>query len=643
MILQLKNIQKNIGVEEILTNISFILEEKEKVALVGVNGAGKTSVFRVITGKWQPDEGQITHSPTLTIGYLPQLAETDPTLLESIPTGHTLYQVLDAVFEPLKKIEAEIRAIEERMTTEEGEKLESSLERYASLTNRFEAADGYSTASRVRGVLKGLHFTEDQWKQPFQELSGGQKTRALLGRLLLESPDIMLLDEPTNHLDIESVAWLEEYLRSSKSAVILISHDRYFMDRVVTKTIEIENKKSMVYNGNYTYFAEKKARDRVLAEKQYAENQKIIKHHEGVIKTLRSYSTEAAIIRAKSREKLLDKIERVEKPTNEPTSMRLRLTPKITSGHDVLSVDGLSMAFGDKHLFSNVSFEVKKGDRIALIGPNGIGKTTLLKILMKELTPKAGRIQEGVNVRPGYYDQAQDHLCEDKTIFQELADTYPRLTQTEIRTVLGAFVFIGDDVFKPISALSGGERGRVALAKIMLAGANFLILDEPTNHLDLYSKEILEEALKEFTGTLLYISHDRYFINHTATMILEMNPDGLKRYYGNYDYYVDKKAEELAELEDDTPINDDTPVSNKEDFQRKKEQETATRRKKSQLDKLESSIAKAEAQIADYDNQLNDESISTNAEAAGKIYAEKSALEDDLAMLYDNWAKLSET
>ena len=642
MILQLKDIQKNIGAEEILHNISFILEEREKAALVGINGAGKTSVFRVITGQWQPDEGFMTLSSGTTIGYLPQLAETDPNLLESIPTGNSLYDVLDAVFEPLKKIEAEIRVIEERMTTQTGESLDASLTRYSALTARFEAADGYSASSRVRGVLKGLSFTEDQWKQPFAELSGGQKTRALLGRLLLESPDIMLLDEPTNHLDIESVAWLEEYLRSSKSAVILISHDRYFMDKVVTKTIEIERKVSTVYNGNYTYFAEKKARDRALAEKQFAENQKVIKHHEAVIKTLRSYSTEAAIIRAKSREKMLAKIERVDKPLSYPTNMRLKLTPKVTSGHDVLTVEDLSMVFGEKHLFSNVSFEVKKGDRIALIGPNGIGKTTLLKIIMGELTPITGRIHEGVNVRPGYYDQAQDHLSEDKNIFQELADTYPRLTQTEIRTVLGAFVFIGDDVFKPISALSGGERGRVALAKIMLAGANFLILDEPTNHLDLFSKEILEEALRDFPGTLLYISHDRYFINHTATMILEMEPKGLRRYLGNYDYYMEKKAEELAMLYDEISNQEAPPLNQKEGYQRKKEQEAATRRKKSQLEKLEAQIAKTEEKIEDCDTRLNDEAISRDAEATGEIFAEKTILEEELAILYDDWANLSE-
>ena len=674
MILQLKDIQKSIGVEEILNNISFILEDKEKAALVGVNGAGKTSVFRIITGQWQPDEGVMTQMAGTTIGYLPQMAETDPNLLDSIPVGSTLYEVLDAVFEPLKKIEAEIRNIEQRMTNQEGEKLDASLERYAALTTRFEAADGYSAASRVRGVLKGLNFIQDQWKQPFSELSGGQKTRALLGRLLLESPSIMLLDEPTNHLDIESVAWLEDYLKNSKSAVILISHDRYFMDKVVTKTIEIERKKSVVYNGNYTYFAEKKARDRILAEKQFAENQKVIKHHEEVIKTLRSYSTEAAIIRAKSREKLLAKIERVDKPASDPSTMRLRLTPKITSGYDVLTVEDLSMAFGEKHLFSNVSFEVKKGDRIALIGPNGIGKTTLLKILMGELTPKSGRIREGVNVRLGYYDQAQDHLDDRKTIFQELADTYPRLTQTEIRTVLGAFVFIGDDVFKPISALSGGERGRVALAKIMLAGANFLILDEPTNHLDLFSKELLEEALKDFAGTILYISHDRYFINHTATMILEMEPDGLRRYYGNYDYYVDKKAELLAMEEDmliassgaasqqtsksptdsknnpNNPNNHDsqthvspvTSVSNKVEYQRKKEQDAAARRKKSQLEKLEKQIAETEAKITGCDNRLNDETISRDATAAAEVFQEKTNLESQLAILYDNWASLSD-
>ena len=642
MILQLKDIQKNIGAEEILHNISFILEAKEKAALVGINGAGKTSVFRIITGQWQADEGDMIMSAGTTVGYLPQLAETDPNLLESIPTHSTLYDVLDSVFVPLKKMEAEIRSIEACMTTQTGEDLSISMDRYSTLTARFEAADGYSAASRVRGVLKGLSFVNDQWEQPFAELSGGQKTRALLGRLLLESPDIMLLDEPTNHLDIESVAWLEEYLRSSRSAVILISHDRYFMDKVVTKTIEIERKVSTIYNGNYTYFAEKKACDRVLAEKHFAENQKTIKHHESVIRTLRSYSTEAAIIRAKSREKLLSKIERVEKPANDLANMKLRLEPKITSGHDVLTVEDLCMAFGEKHLFSNVSFDVKKGDRIALIGPNGIGKTTLLKILMKELVPISGGTHIGVNVRFGYYDQAQDHLSEEKNIFQELADAYPRLTQTEIRTVLGAFVFIGDDVFKPISALSGGERGRVALAKIMLAGANFLILDEPTNHLDLFSKEILEEALRDFTGTLLYISHDRYFINHTATCILEMEPTGLRKYIGNYDYYLEKKAEELAMLDMETK-NINVPVVNqKDEYIRKKELDAIARRKKTQLNNIETKIAKIEAQVNECEIKLNDEAISRDADAIGKIFTEKTCLEEELAILYDEWANISE-
>jgi len=677
VLLQLKSIQKNIGAQTILGDISFILEAKEKAALVGVNGAGKTSVFRVLTDQWQPDEGTIIKSPNISIGYLPQLAETDPSL-STIPTGQTLYEVLDAVFEPLKQIESQIREVEKQMATKSDSELETLLSRYAVLTSRFEAADGYSSASRVRGVLKGLGFTDQQFTQPFIELSGGQKTRALLGRLLLESPALMLLDEPTNHLDIESVAWLEDYLRSSQSAVILISHDRYFMDRVVTKTIEIERKVSTVYNGNYTYFAEKKARDRVLAQKHFNEQQKIIKHHEDVIKTLRSYATEAAIIRAKSREKLLAKIERLDKPENAPASMRLRLTPKINSGNDVLAVDSLSMAFGDKHLFKNVSFEVKKGDRIALIGPNGVGKTTLFKILMGEISAKAGRVREGVNVRTGYYDQAQDHLDENKTIFQELADTYPTLPQTDIRTVLGAFVFRGDDVFKPISALSGGERGRVALAKIMLAGSNFLMLDEPTNHLDLFSKEILEDALCEFTGTLLYISHDRYFINHTATLILEMGSTGIKEYHGNYDYYLDKKAAEkemeetsLAEtagsavstnknvtnvsvtnslLSKNVTTNDLTnktqtntsPVSNKDEYQRKKEQDAIERRKKSQIERIETEIATTEAQISNCESRLNDETISRDAQAAAEIYEEKTALEAELAILYDRWESLNE-
>ena len=628
MLLQLKEIEKSIGVNQILTSVSFIIEEKEKVALVGVNGAGKTSIFRLLTGEWVHDGGTIIKATGMRIGYLPQHEDrTD----NAATAGLTLYTALEKVFDPLKKIEAEMRQLELDMATLGGEALDSKLKKYDLLQLQFKQGGGFESTSRLRGVLRGLGFSESQWQQPFNKLSGGERTRALLGKLLLDNADLLLLDEPTNHLDINSVAWLEEYLKNFPGAVLLISHDRYFMDRVVSKTIEIENKKSAIYMGNYSFFVKHKAINRELAQKQFAENQKVIKHHQEVIKTLRSYSTEAAIIRAKSREKLLDKIEKVEKPAEDPSTMRLRLTPTINSGHDVLAVEGLTMGFGGNTLFSNLNLEIKKGDKTALIGPNGAGKTTFIKLLVGQHTPLAGHIRLGVNVRIGYYDQ-NTVLHDGKTIFEELADTYPRLGQTEIRTTLAAFMFIGDDVFKPIRGLSGGERGRVQLAKIMLAGANFLILDEPTNHLDLFSKEILEAALRDFSGTLLYISHDRYFINNTATHILDLTPGGLVSYAGNYDYYVTKKAQFEGQASQVSPT-----LSAKDEYLRKKEEDAAARRKKARIEKLENEIAAAEKELANYDTQLANDDIGRDAELAQDIFAKKTAIEAALEVLYQEW------
>ncbi|MDR0272498.1 MAG: ABC-F family ATP-binding cassette domain-containing protein [Clostridiales bacterium] len=636
MLLQMRDVQKAIGVEEILADVSFIIEEKEKVALVGVNGAGKTSVFRLITGQWTADEGGITKSGSLRIGYLPQLNDDAVSYFDAENSENlSLYEVLDRVFLPLKKMEAEIRSLETAMGGFSGEKLDETLRRYDTMSVRFKDEGGFETESRLKGVLRGLGFSESQWRQPFGQLSGGQRTRALLGKLLLERSELLLLDEPTNHLDIESVAWLEDYLRNFPGAILVISHDRYFLDKVATKTIEIENKKSVVYNGNYSYFVNKKATDRALAEKAFAEQQKVLKHHEEVIKTIRSFKTEAAIIRAKSREKMLVKIERVDAPAQDPAKMRLRLKPRLNSGHDVLFAEGLKMGFDGKKLFSNISFEIKKGDKIALIGPNGIGKTTLLKILVSEIAPLDGRVREGVNVRVGYYDQsfAFSAESEKKTIFQEIADTYPRFTQTEIRTTLAAFMFIGDDVFKPISALSGGERGRVQLTKIMLAGANFLVLDEPTNHLDLFSKEILEEALREFSGTLIFISHDRYFINNTATKIFELHEAGISEFAGNYDYYLEKKESVILAEAVDIPKSSD-------DYLRKKEIESQARRKKTRIEKLEAEISKTEFLIAECDEKFDE--IAGNAEATLAVFSEKTELEDKLVVLYEEWEALNE-
>ncbi|MCL2456560.1 MAG: ABC-F family ATP-binding cassette domain-containing protein [Defluviitaleaceae bacterium] len=690
MLLQIQNAKKFIGAEEILSGVSFHIEEKEKTALVGINGAGKTSVFRLITGEWQADEGSIICAKNTRIGYLSQATSSVPLPISngylddsnnvtkneprensknataiasrensknataiascensknahenSDNAGKNLYEVLESVFLPLKKMEDEIRALESEM----GEKNSAEIfKRYDNLINKFKDEGGYERESRLKGVLRGLGFGEEKWTQPFEKFSGGERTRALLAKLLLEQNDLLLLDEPTNHLDIESIAWLEDFLKNFRGAVLVISHDRFFLNRVATKTIEIENKKSVVYHGNYSFFVNKKAADRAAAEKSFAEQQKILKHHEEVIKTIRNFKTEAALIRAKSREKMLDKIERVDAPTKDPAKMRLRLTPNLKSGGDVLFAENLSMGFGAKKLFCDVNFEIKRGEKIAVIGANGIGKTTLIKILAGEISPQEGRVREGVNLRVGYYDQSHAFSAESekKSIFQEISDTYPKLSQTEIRTTLAAFMFVGDDVFKPICALSGGERGRVQLSKIMLAGANFLILDEPTNHLDLVSKEILEDALREFAGTLIFISHDRYFINNVATKILELTSAGLTEFFGNYDYYLEKRQAVSVPVpgseENAKKIN-----AHHENYLRKKENDALIRKKKSRIEKLETEISQTENKISECEEKLNSAEVNTNADAAHAVFSEKIALEKILAEMYDEWEDLNES
>ena len=631
MLLTCNNLQKSFGTDEILRNISFILEEKEKAALVGVNGAGKTSVFRLITGEWSPDSGDITFGTGVQIGYLPQITNLD--------TPRTLYEELDSVFQPLRELEERIRKLESDMAVLKGSVLDTTMTRYGRLMEEFEEKRGYEANSRLKGVLKGLGFPESMWQQPMASLSGGQQTRAALGKLLLTAPDLLLLDEPTNHLDIDSITWLEEYLRDYSGGILLISHDRYFLDRVTTKTIEIENKKSSVYNGNYSFYAKHKAINREIALQQYLNQQKEIKRQEKIIETYRRRLTEKNYIRAKSREKLLDKMEKAEKPESLPDQMRLMLTPKIETGYDVLYADDLSMAFitegKEKLIFENASFALKKGDKAALIGPNGVGKTTLFKILVGEYVPRTGEIREGVHIRIGYYDQAGQNMDDKKTIFQEIADTYPTLTQTEIRNVLAAFLFTGEDVFKLISKLSGGERGRVSLAKIMLGGANFLILDEPTNHLDLFSKEILEEALRDFPGTVIYISHDRYFINRTANKILELSPKGAKEYLGDYDYYMGKKACITTTA---TAVEETKTV--KTDWQAKKEAESLARKRESAKKRIQQAILRIEEKIAKCDVQLATEEVSRDASAAAAIFAEKTAFEEELLELYEKESEL---
>lgn len=630
MILALNNVSKAFGTDVILKNISFHIEEKEKIAIVGVNGAGKSTLFKIITGELSLDSGEVIMPKSATMGYFSQSLEID--------SSKTIYGELLTVFEPIMLMEQQLRDMEAQMSHKSGDQLEKLMEKYSELSHKMEEMDGYSYQSRLRGVIKGLGFSDEESSQTINQLSGGQKTRVALGKILLKAPDILLLDEPTNHLDIDSLRWLEDFLRSYKGAVVIISHDRYFLDKVVGKVIEIENKKAKEYFGNYSYYAEKKIVDREIEYHRYINQQKEIKHQEEVIKKLREFNREKSIKRAESREKMLDKIERIDAPENLPDKMRLEIKPVKESGNDVLSVDNVSMAFDGIPLFDNISFDIKKGEKTALIGPNGIGKTTLFKIILSRLEAKSGSVKLGSNVVIGYYDQEQSDLNLNKTIFDEISDAYPDLTITQIRNVLAAFVFTGDDVFKTIGSLSGGEKGRVALAKIMLSNANFLILDEPTNHLDINSKEILEQAIQCYTGTVLYISHDRYFINSTATKIVELNKDKATIYLGNYDYYTEKlKENEIVKTEEVKSIETETKL----DWKKQKEIQAQQRKKDNQIKKIEKEIEDTESKIDELDNLLATEEVYTNSMRSREIYEEKESLEEKLMELYEKFEEIN--
>ncbi len=638
MILSLSGVSKSFGTDVILEKITFNLEEKEKAAIVGVNGAGKTTLFKIITGESSHDDGDVYIKKDISLGYLKQNAMPN--------SDNTIYNEMLSVFKNLIETENELRQMEQKMSSLKGEELEEYMKKYSDLQYQFELMDGYSYKSRIKGVLKGLGFSEEDFERPVNSLSGGQKTRVYLGSLLLSNPDLLLLDEPTNHLDIESVTWLEDFLKTYSGAVIIISHDRYFLDKIVTKTIEIENKKSHVYEGNYSFYAKNKEINRQIEEHHYIQQQREIKRQEEVIAKLKSFNREKSIKRAESRQKQLDKTVLVDKPENLPEKMRLKLTPKITSGNDVLHAEGLSKSFDNTTLFENLNIDIKRGDKTAIVGPNGIGKSTLLKILLGKAQKSSGEIRFGTNVNIGYYDQEQHNFDESKTIFQEISDTYPDMTNGEIRSVLAAFVFTGDDVFKVISSLSGGEKGRVSLAKIMLSKANFLILDEPTNHLDIYSKEILESAINNYEGTVLYVSHDRYFINKTALKVLEMSKEGITEYLGNYDYYIEKKntakREEELFSQKETVAEVKTVSETKLSYQAQKEQQAKERKLKNQIKKTETEIEETEEKIQQLEEQLCLPEIATNADKAREIFDEKTELETHLNELYEKWEALQE-
>ncbi|MCI8782216.1 MAG: ABC-F type ribosomal protection protein [Dorea sp.] len=635
MILACHGLCKSFGENVIVTEGSFHIEDHEKSALVGPNGAGKTTLFKMIVGELPTDGGEIVLTKGKTLGYLAQH--------QDMVSGSNIYEEVKLAKADIIAMEQQIRSIELELKSLEGDALAARLETYHRLTAAFERDNGYAYESEITGVLKGLGFGEEDFSKPVATLSGGQKTRVSLGKLLLTKPDILLLDEPTNHLDLNSIAWLETYLLNYPGAVLIVSHDRYFLDRVVTKILEIELGKLMVYTGNYSAYAEKKRQLREARLKEYLNQQQEIKHHEAVIEKLRSFNREKSIKRAESREKMLEKIKPIEKPAEMNTEIHLTLEPSRISGNDVLSVDSLGKSFPNQVLFTDVSFEIKRGEHIAVIGDNGTGKTTLLKILNQVLPADTGTFTLGTNVEIGYYDQEHHVLHMEKTIFDEISDDYPELTNTRIRNMLAAFLFTGDDVFKRIGDLSGGERGRVSLAKLMLSRANFLILDEPTNHLDITSKEILEKALNDYTGTLLYVSHDRYFINQTATRILELVNHTFVNYIGNYDYYLEKREELTAAYaggEEALSSSAGTVSESKLSWQEQKEAQARERKRLNELKKTEERITTLEERDAEIDRMMAQEEVFTNSMKCQELADEKASIAAELEVLYERWEEL---
>ena len=638
MILACHNITKSFGDQVIVKSGSFHIEDREKVALIGLNGAGKSTLLKMIMKEIDTDSGDIILTKGKTIGYLSQH--------QDLNSHNTILEELKSAKADLIAMEKQIRTMELEMKHLQGDALESRLHSYHLLMERFEQENGYAFQSELVGVLKGLGFREDEFTKNVDTLSGGQKTRVALGKLLLTKPDVLLLDEPTNHLDMNSISWLENYLLNYDGAVLIVSHDRYFLNRVVSKVVEIEHGNIMMFQGNYSDFAAKKKIIREAKIKEYLNQQQEIKHQEAVIEKLRSFNREKSIKRAESREKMLEKMNLVERPLEDKNDLHFSLEPSCISGNDVLSVENLSKSFGAQSLFQNVSFEIKRGEHIAIIGDNGTGKTTLLKILNEVVAADTGSFRLGSKVQIGYYDQEHHILHMDKTIFDEISDEYPTLTNTQIRNTLAAFLFTGDDVYKLIGDLSGGERGRVSLAKLMLSEANFLILDEPTNHLDIASKEILEKALNEYTGTVLYVSHDRYFINQTATRIMELVNHTFVNYIGNYDYYLEKKEVLTAAytnpasnfMKESTSAETETKL----DWKAQKEAQAKERKRQNELKKVEERINYLEERDGQIDIEMANPEIFTNSVKCQELSQEKADIMEELESLYESWESLAE-
>lgn len=635
MILSCNHISKSYGVETILNDCSFFINDNEKAAIVGNNGAGKSTIMKIIMGELSPDDGNVIIGKDKTIGYLAQY--------QDLGSDTTIYEEVKSVKQNLIDMEQKLLEYEKEMAKVSGDELSKLIETYTNLEHRFQLLNGYSYKSEIEGVIKGLGFTEDDFNKSVGNLSGGQKTRVALCKLLLEKPDIIMLDEPTNHLDLNSIKWLETYLLNYNGAVLIISHDRYFLDKIVSKVIEIENHKAHVYSGNYSDFAVKKQELRVATMNAYLKQQSEIKHQEEVIAKLRSYKQEKFYKRAESREKQLEKMDLIEKPEELKNNMTIKLEPDIVSGNDVLSVENLEKSYNTL-LFKNISFEIKRGEHVAIIGDNGTGKTTILKIINGLVDADSGMIKLGTNVHIGYYDQEQHNLTDENTLFEEIANSYPNMTNTKIRNTLAAFMFTGEDVFKRVSDLSGGEKGRLSLAKLMLSEANLIILDEPTNHLDMASKEILENAINNYTGTVLYVSHDRYFINQTANRILELTNTKLINYLGNYDYYEEKKEELTATFapKEEKTKAEKTTSSNKQDYLGRKAEAARIRKLKNDISKVEEKIKKYEDRLNELDEMVAYPSVSTNSAKLNEIGKEQNEISDKLDKLMEEWEILSD-
>lgn len=637
IILSCNNLTKSFGVESILENISFTVNEGDKIGVIGVNGTGKTTLFKIISGIYGYDSGEIYTSKDCEIGYLEQNT--------NFYSDNTIFTEVLEVFSDLIKMEEDLRKMECEISDKSSETnspdLQKLMDNYSHKLELFQNSNGYGYKSEAKGVLKGLGFNDEELEKPIKILSGGEKTRVLLAKLLLRKPTLLLLDEPTNHLDSDALEWLELFLKQYKGTVILISHDRYFLDQSVNRIFEIHNKKLKAYNGNYSYYVEKSAIDKEIERKTYEDQQKEIKKQEESIERLKAYGREKHLKRARSKEKALSKIEVLDRPDGERKRAKIKFIPAVESGNDVLAVRDVEMSFPDKVLFKDLNLDIYRGEKVALIGPNGAGKSTLFKIIMNEIQPMEGEVKFGTNVNTAYFHQEQKTLNLENSVIDEIWDANPHLTQTEVRNMLGAFLFENEDVFKKISSLSGGERARVAILKLILSQSNFLLLDEPTNHLDIDSKEVLEEALVNYTGTIFTISHDRYFLNKVADKILVLGENGVTEYLGNYDYYIEKKRQ-LSEMNKEENTETKTKTQLKEEKRKEKEQREIERRSKNKIKKLEDDIEQTEKKIAGLDMMLCQEEIYSNPEKSKEVNLEKAELEDKLASLYEKWEQIME-